>query len=59
MKSSRAGFREELTRDGLMGWLIYHLDYLGVAGQPTDAEAWEVQQTGFMEWLVNHLDYLM
>ena len=59
MKSSRAGFREELTRDGLMGWLVYHLDCLGVAGQPTDAEAWEVQQTGSMEWLVNHLDYLM
>ena len=39
LKSSRAGFREELTRDGLMGWLVYHLDCLGVAGQPTNAEA--------------------
>ena len=59
LKSSRAGFREELSRDGLMGWLVYHLGGLGVAEQPTDAEVWEVQQTGFMEWVVNHLDYLM
>ena len=29
LKSSRAGFREELSRDGLMGWLVYHLDCLG------------------------------
>ena len=48
MKSSRAGFREELSRDGLMGWLVYHLGGLGVAEQPTDAETWEVKQAGFM-----------